>query len=66
MIKKPQIKVNLKKEATNIHSELLTLKQSLVDFKAQRKTEWRSFKKKMNDDISKLEKSISQIKATKK
>lgn len=62
MMKKPEIKVNLKKEKEKVQSELVSLKKSLLEYKKERKDDWKKFKKKMKDDLSKIEKSISKLK----
>lgn len=55
MSTKAEAKETLKKE-----------KKSLSDYKAERKTNWKEFKNKMNDVIDKIEKSVDELTARKK
>jgi hypothetical protein len=34
----------------------------MTDYKVERKSEWKSFKSKFNDDFDKLEKSLEKLK----
>ena len=61
MLHKAKLKANSKKEASSQHKELSSLKKLLSDYKVERKANWKSFKKKMNDDIGKIEKSINKL-----
>jgi hypothetical protein len=61
MTKKKEEKAILKKEKANYHKEILSLKKIVSDYKVERKTNWKSFKNKMNDDIDKIEKSIDKL-----
>ena len=60
MLHKAKLKDNSKKEKSTHHKELSSLKKLLNDYKAERKANWKSFKRKMNDDIGKVEKSINK------
>ena len=61
MLHKAKLKDNSKKERSSQHKELSSLKKLLSDYKVERKANWKSFKKKMNDDIGKIEKSINKL-----
>jgi uncharacterized protein YlxW (UPF0749 family) len=54
-----KIKKSFKKEKTTLSAEISSLKKSLSDYKAERKANWKTFKSKMHDDISKLKKLIN-------
>ena len=60
MLHKAKLKDNSKKEKSTHHKELSSLKKLLNDYKAERKANWKSFKRKMKDDIGKVEKSINK------
>jgi hypothetical protein len=51
-------KTTLKKEKLNHEKEITSLKKVMNDYKVERKANWKTFKKKMNDDIDKIEKSL--------
>jgi hypothetical protein len=60
MSKKNDLKETLQKEKTNLQKEISSLKKVMSDYKVERKTNWKIFKNKMNDDIDKIEKSLSK------
>ena len=66
MLHKAKLKDNSKKERSSQHKELSSLKKLLSDYKVERKANWKSFKRKMNDDIGKIEKSINKLTAPSK
>ena len=66
MLHKAKLKDNSKKERSTHHKELSSLKKLLGDYKVERKANWKSFKRKMNDDIGKIEKSINKLTAPSK
>ena len=66
MLHKAKLKDNSKKERSSQHKELSSLKKLLSDYKVERKANWKSFKRKMNDDIGKIEKSINKLSAPSK
>lgn len=39
---------------TRLHKDISSLKKFMSDYKAERKTAWKSFKNKINDDIKRL------------
>ena len=61
MLHKAKLKDDSKKEKSSQHKELSSLKKLLSDYKVERKANWKSFKRKMNDDIGKIEKSINKL-----
>jgi hypothetical protein len=54
-------KVNLKEDKVNLHTAISSLKKSLSDYKIERKSDWKSFKTKFNEDLEKVEKSLKKI-----
>ena len=66
MLHKAKLKDNSKKEKSTHHKELSSLKKLLSDYKVERKANWKSFKRKMNDDIGKIEKSINKLRVPSK
>ena len=66
MLHKAKLKGNSKKETSSHLKELSSLKKLLSDYKVERKSSWKSFKRKMNDDIGKIEKSINKLTAPSK
>lgn len=61
MLHKAKLKDDSKKEKSTHQKELSSLKKLLTDYKVERKANWKSFKKKMNNDIDKIEKSINKL-----
>ncbi len=66
MLHKEKLKDDSKKEKSNHHKELSSLKKLLSDYKVERKANWKSFKHKMSDDIDRIEKSINKLAAPSK
>ena len=66
MVRKTKLKDDSKKEKTGQLKELASLKKLLGDYKVERKAEWKSFKSKMKNSISKIEKSMNKIAAPSK
>ena len=56
MSKEPAEKVTLKKGKLKLRKEISSLKKLMNDYKLERRVNWKSFKKKMNDDIDRLKK----------
>ena len=54
-------KTILKKEKSNFEKEISSLKKVMSIYKAERKANWKEFKNKMNDDVSKIEKSVDGL-----
>jgi len=44
-----------------LQKEIISLKKSMTDFKVERKSEWKAFKNKFNDDLADLEKSFKKL-----
>ena len=53
-------KSGLKSGKVKLRKEITSLRKALHDYKAERKSSWKSFKQKMNDDIKRLKK-LSKI-----
>ena len=49
-------KETLKKEKVKFRQEISLLKKSLSDYKKERRANWKEFKIRMNEEISKLKK----------
>jgi hypothetical protein len=54
-------KVIVKKRESLLHKEILFLKKRIIDYKEERKTSWKLFKSKVNEDIGKLETKIAEL-----
>jgi hypothetical protein len=50
-----------KEDKVNLHTAISSLKKRISDYKIERKTEWKSFKTKFNDDLEKVEKSLKKM-----
>jgi hypothetical protein len=61
-----KLKENWKEDKAILHNTISSLKQSMTDFKSERKTEWKSFKTKFNDDMVKVEQSFKKLTALRK
>jgi hypothetical protein len=61
-----EIKRNWKEDQVDLHNALTALKISMSDYKEKRKTEWKSFKNKFNDDMVKVESSLKKLTALRK
>jgi hypothetical protein len=44
-----------------LRNEISSLKKSMTDFKVERKSEWKSFKSKFNEDLVKVEESLQKL-----
>lgn len=51
-------KTPVKKETLDYEKEITSLKKVMSDYKIERKADWKIFKKNMNENIDKLEKSL--------
>jgi hypothetical protein len=56
----------LKMEKGILYKEISSLKGSITNYKAERKANWKSFKKKTNDEIDTISKSIDKLSTSKK
>jgi hypothetical protein len=56
-----EFKGNWKEEKVDLHNALTALKISMSDYKEKRKTEWKSFKNKFNEDMVKVESSLKKL-----
>ena len=60
----PNETLNMKKG--KFQKEISSIKDSIIAYKAERKASWKSFKKKTNDEIDLLNKSINKLTVAKK
>jgi hypothetical protein len=51
-------RIFLKKEESNLEKEISSLKKVMSDYKAEGKVNWKEFKNKMNEDVSKLKNQL--------
>jgi hypothetical protein len=58
-----EFKGNWKEDQVDLHNALTALKISMSDYKEKRKSEWKSFKSKFNDDMDKVEISLKKLTA---
>lgn len=56
-----KLKTNSKEDKVNFHTAISSLKKSISDYKIERKSEWKAFKTKFNDDLEKVEKSLKKM-----
>jgi len=56
-----ELKENWKGNKIRLQNEISSLKQSMTDFKEERKLEWKSFKGKFADDMEKVETSLKKM-----
>ena len=66
MAKNTELKENWKEAKVNIHSAIASLKKCVSDYKVERKSEWKSFKNKFNDDMDNVKKSLKELATLKK
>jgi len=55
-----------KEDKALLRNSVSALKKSMTDYKAERKSEWKSFKTKIRDDMENIEKSLERLIATHK
>ena len=56
-----ELKEIWKEDKVNLRNAISSLKKSMTDYKVERKSEWKSFKNKFNDDMDKIEKSLEKL-----
>lgn len=56
-----RLKQTWKEDRAKLNTAISSLKINMNDFKTQRKSEWKSFKMKFNNDMDKLEKSLLKM-----
>jgi len=61
MSNKTELKANLKKEKMKLHKQVDSLKKIISDYKVERKSNWKEFKKKFNEDVEKIEQKSKAI-----
>ena len=57
-----ELKEIWKEDKANLRNAISSLKKSMTDYKKERKSEWKSFKNKFNDDMDNIEKSLEKLK----
>lgn len=50
-----------KKKEAILKKEILFLEKNMANYKAERKSSWKTFKSKMEDDLSKIKKSMDEL-----
>lgn len=61
MSNKTELKANLKKEKIRLHEQVDSLKNIIRDYKIERKSNWKEFKKKFNVEVEKIEQNSKAI-----
>ena len=56
-----ELLLSWKENRANLRDEISSLKKSISEFKAERKSEWKSFKTKYSDDLNNIEKSMEKL-----
>ncbi len=56
-----EFKGKWKEEKVDLQNSLTALKISMSDYKEKRKTEWKSFKNKFEDDMANVEGSLKKL-----
>ena len=56
-----ELKENWKEDRDDLLNAISSLKKCMTDYKAERKSEWKSFKNKFNDDLEEIEKSLKKL-----
>ena len=56
-----ELKEDIKNDKVKLHSAITSLNKCMADYKAVRKTEWKSFKKKIKAEINGVEESIKAL-----
>ena len=57
----PILLETLKKDKANLRKSISALKKSMTEYKAERKTEWKSYKTKFNSDLDTIESSLKKL-----
>jgi len=52
---------NVKEDRITINNAISTIRKSMADYKAERKSDWKSFKSKFNDDMDKIQESLKKM-----
>ena len=55
------LKENWKEDKDNLRNAISTMKKSMSDHKAERKSEWKIYKKKFNKDLLNIEESLKRL-----
>lgn len=62
MAVKTEIKETQIEDKGTLQNAIASLKKSMADYKKERKSEWKAFKSKFNDDMDSIEKSLKKTK----
>lgn len=60
-IKLPVNQILIKKRESILLKEISFLEKNMANYKVERKTNWKSFKNKMEIDLNKIKKSIREL-----
>lgn len=55
------IKDNWKEDKANLRNAISVMKKSMSDHRAERKSEWKLYKKKVNQDLLNIEESLKSL-----
>ena len=61
VIKLPMTQILIKKREAILLKEISFLEKNMANYKAERKTNWKSFKNKMEVDLNKIKQSIREL-----
>ena len=54
-----EIRANLKEDREILHHAITSMKKSINDFEDEKRSEWKAFRNKMNDEIIKVKKTLN-------
>ena len=61
MSKKAAVTETVKSKKANLREAILLLEITMSEYKAERKSNWKLFKGKMNEEIEKVKKSVNEL-----
>ncbi len=53
-----EMRSNLKEDREILHHAITSMKKSINDFQDEKRLEWKSFKNRMNDEITKVQRTL--------
>ena len=56
----------LKEEIAKLRADISFLKKSITDYKTEKKTDWKKFKNKVDDEMVKIDNSLKKLKSHRK
>jgi hypothetical protein len=56
-----ELKENWKEDKALLNNAISSLKKDMTDYKVERKSEWKTFKTKYNEEIERVEKSLKKM-----